>query len=106
MGSEGCVQTHGGIGIEQSEAVGSDHTHAVAACSLDESLLQLSAFRADLGKAGSDDDDGFHTSRRTIIDCAEDGVWPNRDDGQIRVFRQSSHRRITRQRRRPPKRLD
>ena len=87
MVREGRVQTHGWVGVEQSETVGSDDAHTVAARSLDQRLLQLFAFCADLGKAGSDDDDRFHATHRAVIDYAKQYVWRDSNDGQIRRFR-------------------
>ena len=61
---------------------------------LDQTILQLLAFRTGLGKPGSNHNDGPHSFGRALVDHGQNHIARHGNDGQIDAARYGCKRRI------------
>ena len=80
---EGRIHLDRRVGVGESHAVGADDSHAVTPRRFDQRCFDGAAGRAELGKAGADDDDAADVRRPAFLDHPGHGVGGHRDDGQI-----------------------
>ena len=68
---EGGIHPDVGVGVDDADAIGSDHTHPRASRGGDGCTLERGSFLADLGETATDDDQTLHLLPSALFDDIE-----------------------------------